>query len=549
MAHEAWELLRVFHPAEQILFDVDGVLISHERSASGPERQTACPAITDANGEAVETARSGKESGTDACGHWIDGAVHYEVVVEPLGHRGFRAHVRIHRNASLLLEETIGCTDLEAAGSAAFLVANRKIRIGSVLVRGAAAVCGSVTDWGALTGVRPVKLVHMGRDGGMVDSDILALLIRCTGMTEVKARLLLSVADAQRPFMSSAPDHADLYIGIPFCVSRCLYCSFPSYSSVGKKQMIVPYLEALSQDMVYGAEMMKRVGLTAEACYVGGGTPTALSDAEFERMLHRLVETFDLANGTEFTVEAGRPDTITAAKLRVMRACGVNRISVNPQTMNDATLRLIGRGHTSDDVRNAYEMVRDFGFETVNMDLIAGLPDETEVMFDRTLEEIRPMAPDNLTIHTMAVKRASRLHEERMLGTRGQTDDATVARMVASGAHMASSMGLQPYYLYRQKNIAANLENIGYARPGTECGYNIHTMEENRSVLAFGSGAISKRVSASSEPDVPRIQRAENVRELNHYIGRIDEMAARRNALWERPLDSLPRLRDNESGR
>lgn len=524
MRHEAWELLRVFHPEERITFE-----------------ETAEPLSSD--------------------------TVSYEVdLTEAAG--GFTAEVRVSSASRTIHEECIRCSVEEASGPTAFLSANRKVRVGSALVKGAAALFGDVTDWGALTGVRPVKLVHMGREAGLSEDGIESLLVSCTGMSVDKARLLLATAQTQAPFLPQDDGLADIYIGIPFCVTRCLYCSFPSFA-VGRHGHLIPsYLDALSREMALGAELMRTRGLRKDAVYIGGGTPTALDDQAFARFMADVVRHFPPDSGTEFTVEAGRPDTITREKLRILRSCGVNRISVNPQTMNAETLAAIGRSHSPNDIRRACEWVREAGFSVVNMDLIAGLPGEDEAMFTRTLEEIALLAPENLTIHTMSVKRASRLHEVRMLArqvngsasrpSEGATSgslsepsseaisgspsglvadptgssDGTVRRMVAAGARLAAELGMRPYYLYRQKNIAENLENVGYARPGTECAYNVHTMEENRSVLAFGSGAVSKRVRVWNPNHAPRISRAENVRELTHYLSRLEEMAERKTQLW-----------------
>ena len=313
-----------------------------------------------------------------------------------------------------------------------------------------------------------------------------------------------------------------MYVGIPFCTTRCAYCSFSS-GEIGDGHLVEPYLAALEREIDAARALMDEAGLRMRALYVGGGTPTSLDARQLARLLCRLQRAFPGA--TEWTVEAGRPDTLDEEKLRVLRDFPVGRISINPQTMNDATLQRIGRAHTAQDILSAYALARRIGFDHINMDLIAALPGETPADFERTLAKIRSLAPESLTVHTLAVKRSSRLHEQSYRPT--ETD--TVQKMVERGLEAAHDMGMRAYYLYRQKYMAGNLENVGYALPGHACTYNIDIMEETTSILALGAGGISKRVQDDAEK---RIRRAPNVQNIEQYTARVNEMIERKRALF-----------------
>ena len=323
----------------------------------------------------------------------------------------------------------------------------------------------------------------------------------------------------QRP----APGDAfmDVYIGIPFCTTRCAYCSFAS-GEIGDGRLVAPYMEALSREIRACAPLIRRSGRSLRALYVGGGTPTALPLEHFQQLLDLIREFFP--DAAEITVEAGRPDTLTREKLRAVREAGVSRISINPQTMNDRTLRIIGRAHTAQQVREAYALAREEGIAHINMDVIAGLPGEEEADFDRTMADALLLRPESLTVHTLALKRSSRMSLENAPLPDGQM----AARMVARGLETARFLGMQPYYLYRQKYMAGNLENTGYALPGHACLYNVDMMEETSHILALGAGGISKRIW----PQEGRITRAPNVSNIPDYIARVDEMIRRKEELF-----------------
>lgn len=386
---------------------------------------------------------------------------------------------------------------------------------------------GRTMPWGMLTGIRPAKIVHELLDQGLGRERVEESLLNYYLLSPGKADLLLRVAAAERNLLErSGRDTVSLYVGIPFCTTRCLYCSFTS-NPIKKYTDSVPiYLEALRKEMQGVADLIRQYGWRIQSVYIGGGTPTALDTASLKMLLEDMERFLPLADTEEFTLEAGRPDTLDEEKLAVIKASRADRISINPQTMNNPTLLQIGRNHSAEDVEKAFSLARRMGFANINMDLIAGLPGEDRSQFAHTLEKVRALGPDSLTVHTMAVKRASRLNEDRHLYE--LTAGTEVAVMVDMAQMAAEEMGLRPYYLYRQKNILGNLENIGYARPGTESIYNIQIMEEKQTILAMGAGAITKAVFREQN----RIERAFNVKSVEEYIARVDEMVERKKALF-----------------
>ena len=381
---------------------------------------------------------------------------------------------------------------------------------------------GRRPPWGALTGIRPTRLLYAQLEAGDSLEQAERALRDTFDLSQEKAALLREIIVSQRGIVERAPQDVDVYVGIPFCTTRCAYCSFSS-GEIGDGRLVEPYLCALFDEIDAARALMDEAGLRLRAVYAGGGTPTALTAAQLARLLARVTRAFPGAR--ELTVEAGRPDTLDADKLRALRDAGVGRISINPQTMNDATLRAIGRAHTARDICEAFALARSLGFDNVNMDVIAALPGETPDDFLRTLEQIRDLAPESLTVHTLAVKRSSRLHERGYRPT-GEED---ARRMVDMGLQAAHGMGMRAYYLYRQKYMAGNLENVGYALPGCACAYNVDIMEETTSILALGAGGISKRVQEDAQL---RIRRAPNVSNIEQYIARVGEMAQRKRALF-----------------
>ncbi len=347
-----------------------------------------------------------------------------------------------------------------------------------------------------------------------------------------KAELSVDIARRERALIRTVSHHGkggedngySLYIGIPFCPTTCLYCSFTSFPVSGYRKLVDAYVDCLIRELEYAAECCR--GKILDTVYVGGGTPTTLEPEQMDRLLARLKALFDFSTVKEFTVEAGRADSITEAKLQVLRKHGVSRISINPQTMNQETLDYIGRRASVEQVQQAYGLAREMGFDNINMDLILGLPGEGEKEVQHTLDMVEEMAPDSLTVHSLAVKRASRLNQMvQETGTHMLRNTDETMRIAEEGARR---LGLVPYYLYRQKNMSGNFENVGYAKEGKLGIYNILIMEEKQTIVACGAGSISKRVY----PD-GRIERSENVKDVTSFIERIDEMIDRKRKLLE----------------
>ena len=375
--------------------------------------------------------------------------------------------------------------------------------------------------WGSLTGIRPTHLIYEAMAEGIAPEEAAVRVRERFDLTEEKASLLAQIAHVQGQLPPPDDRWMDVYIGIPFCTTRCTYCSFSS-GEIGNGKLVEPYLTALFREMERSASIIAESGRTLRAVYVGGGTPTSLNAQQLKRLLDHMMRLFPGA--MEYTVEAGRPDTITPEKLCAIRDAGVTRISINPQTMVDRTLKVIGRGHTAQQVREAYQMAREAGIHHINMDVITGLPGETLEDFALTMAAAKELHPESLTVHTLAIKRSSRLHLENA----PLPDGETAAQMVRMGLETAREMGMEPYYLYRQKQMAGNLENVGYALPGHACQYNVDIMEETTHILALGAGGISKRIY----PEEGHIGRAPNVSNIEQYIDRVDEMVERKRQLF-----------------
>lgn len=382
----------------------------------------------------------------------------------------------------------------------------------------------TVLPWGLITGIRPGKIVREMYESGSSISEIKKHFIDFYECCEKKTNLALQVALREQELIKTMPQNSvSLYIGIPFCPTRCLYCSFTSQSIKFSNTLTEPYMDALCKEIKYTADLLKNNGLSIDTVYIGGGTPTALSEKQLDRLLYETANNFDLSKIREYTLEAGRPDTINEEKLKIIRSYGISRISINPQTMNQKTLDIIGRRHTPEDIIRTYEMAVKCGFTHINTDLIAGLPDETEADFDYTLKEIRKLNPQSVTVHTMSIKRGSYLDEKYSMYTPSAAN--TVNNMLSAADNMMKLMNKSPYYMYRQKNMLGNLENVGYCDKGHECLYNIYIMEEVQSIYAIGAGASTKIIDGS------KIDRIFNVKEVSEYINRIDEMIARKDVL------------------
>lgn len=411
---------------------------------------------------------------------------------------------------------------------ASFEFAGDKNLLKSQIYRYLADETGRRPPWGILTGIRPVKLV---RELLKTDSDPAAVRKVLTEqylISAEKADMVLGLAKYQSEHIGPPPQGTvGIYIGIPFCPTRCEYCSFTSNQV--KEPEMERYLAALTQEIDFVGKAMKEHAWRAETIYIGGGTPTSLPLGLLERLLSATVEAFHHSALSEFTLEAGRPDTITANNMKAAVRFGVSRVSVNPQTMNEDTLLRIGRKHTVDQVRQAFDAAREAGVPAINTDIIAGLPQEGLSDFLSTLDAIMKLSPENVTVHSLAMKRASRLTGEN---PNFHFEQAAVARqMIETGEGLLANAGYAAYYLYRQKHMAGNLENVGYCMPGTEGVYNVRIMEENQTIIALGAGGISKAYF----PTENRLERVANVSNYQIYIERLEEMLKRKeNDLFRR---------------
>ena len=401
-----------------------------------------------------------------------------------------------------------------------------KNRLKRCLYRMLSEYSGRTLPWGTLTGIRPTKIAMSRLENGQSEADICAFMAEAYLASEEKINLSIEIARREMELLHNIDyqDGYSLYVGIPFCPSICSYCSFSS-SPIGLwEERTDDYLDALEKEIDFTSQAFRRKKLNA--VYIGGGTPTTLSPRQLHRLLAKIAASFDFSHLLEYTVEAGRPDSITKDKLEVLREHDVSRISINPQTMKQETLDVIGRRHTVEQTIESFHLARDLGFDNINMDLIVGLPGETVDDVRNTMEKVAKLSPDNLTVHSLALKRAARMKmfPENYQGMKMEN----TWEIIALTAAYARKMELLPYYLYRQKNMTGNFENVGYASPGKAGLYNILIMEEVQSIVALGAGSISKRVEQGR-----KIERCENVKDVAQYIARIDEMIERKRILLE----------------
>lgn len=401
-----------------------------------------------------------------------------------------------------------------------------------------AAFSEKTLPWGTLTGIRPTKIPLGMLEEGHSEDEIRTYMKETYLASDEKIQLSIEVAKRELELLSRIDyeNGYSLYIGIPFCPSTCLYCSFTSYPITTWKKRVDEYLDALCREIDFTAEACRDKYLNA--VYIGGGTPTSLEPVQLERLIVKIGESFGLFDENqrivydehllEFTVEAGRPDSITREKLEVLKAHNISRISINPQTMKEDTLRLIGRHHTVEQTKESFLLARELGFDNINMDLIVGLPEENLDDVRRTMEALGELKPDNITVHSLAIKRAARLRTNREEYDHLHMENTW--QTIALTADYCRAMGLAPYYLYRQKNMAGNFENVGYAAPGKAGVYNILIMEEVQTIMALGAGATTKVVYDHGN----RIERAGNVKDITNYLERVDEMIERKRLLLEK---------------
>lgn len=378
--------------------------------------------------------------------------------------------------------------------------------------------------WGALSGIRPAKVVRQMKESGMTTAEIKNELKNVFGVEEKKIRLALEVAENETEILSGVSDDSiSVYIGIPFCPSKCLYCSFVSSDLRTGKKYVDEYVRLLDKEIEKTAEVIKKLGFYIENIYIGGGTPTSISNEQLRAVLSSVKKYFDLSKIKEYTLEAGRADTITREKLETAKAFGVNRISINPQTMNDITLERVGRRHSAQMVRDTFLLARDVGFNNINMDLIAGLPGENFDMFKYSLEEVVKLDPEDVTVHSLCIKRAAAFR----FSDYDLTDSDEMNKMLDYTQMRMMETNRSPYYMYRQKNISGNLENVGYAKPGCYSFYNVNIMEEVQNIIAVGGGGASKIVMGD------RIERVFNFKDPCEYIRRFDEILQKKDEFFE----------------
>ena len=386
---------------------------------------------------------------------------------------------------------------------------------------------GYAPEWGLLTGIRPAKLFSrlcesMGEKGAE------EYFKNSFFVSDKKISLCKAAVKGEEEIISrSSKNSFSLYISIPFCPTRCSYCSFVSHSVAQAKRLVPAYIEKLCEEIRVTAQIAKENGLKLETVYVGGGTPTAVEAMELDRVLSAVKDSFDLSSLKEYTVEAGRPDTINVEKLRVIKDNSSTRISINPQSMNDGVLSAIGRRHTAEDTVKAFSLARSMGFSNINMDLIAGLPQDTRESFENTLEQILGLDPESVTVHSLSFKRASDMTRNGVLPEKEVGETASF--MVDRARERLSEKGILPYYMYRQSKTVGNLENIGYAKKGYECLYNVYIMDETHTILACGASDVTKL----REPGGSRIERIFNFKYPYEYIDRFDEIISRKDAVGE----------------
>lgn len=390
---------------------------------------------------------------------------------------------------------------------------------------------GKTLPWGTLTGVRPTKLVMELIEQGLDEEAVVEQMYQNYHSSAEKAELGYEVVTKEKELLGQLDykNGYSVYIGIPFCPTTCLYCSFTSFALQKFSSYVEEYLNSLFKEIEYAAGCLGKKKL--ETIYIGGGTPTTLTADQLERLLEKVRASFDFTNVKEFTVEAGRPDSITMDKLLVLHKHQVSRISINPQTMKQETLNIIGRHHTIEQVVDTFHMAREAGFDNINMDLIAGLPNETTEDVNHTLSMVQNLNPDSITMHSLVLKRAAMLNMQK--SKYGEFTFGDVDQMIELAYDYAKKNDMKPYYLYRQKNTTgsqnSSRENVGYAKEGKEGLYNILIMEEKHTILALGAGACSKFVF----PEGGRIQRIENVKNVREYVNRIDEMILRKKDFIE----------------
>lgn len=392
--------------------------------------------------------------------------------------------------------------------------------LGKAMYKALNEATGIKPPWGILTGIRPVKLIESNL------SDPYGFYVNKSYTSEEKAKLAISTYENENRIISlSTPRSFSLYVGIPFCPSRCNYCSFVSKTVENAGKMVDEYVDKLVSEIEYTGKEVDKLNLNLESVYFGGGTPTVLTPLQLDRIMKAVKKSFDLKNLREYTIEGGRPETITEEKLRTIFENGADRLSINPQTMNERVLELTGRRHTVDDVYKAYELVRKFDFKTVNMDLIAGLAGDTAESFKRSIDAVIDLSPENITVHTLCIKRAAFINEDRpVLPSPSEIDE-----MLNYAQKRLTEEDYVPYYLYRQRNTLSNAENTGWSKIGNECLYNVYTMDQTHTIISCGGGGVT----ILKEPNGNRIERIFNYKYPYEYLSRFDFLLERKKGIGD----------------
>jgi len=401
---------------------------------------------------------------------------------------------------------------------------DHELCLSRLLFKAMSELTGNTPKWGVITGIRPVKQVNRYLSRNMTEGEIFDALKKDYLCSDEKCSIAMKTAYAQKKILDELDaDSFSLYVSIPFCPTRCSYCSFVSQSIEQCMGQIPEYLDNLCREIEYTGNLIKKLGLTLDTVYFGGGTPTTLEADQLKRLMQTIAASFDMSRVREYTVEAGRPDTITREKLETIKKNGCTRVSINPQTLSDSVLEKIGRKHTTEQFFKAYEIARQVGFDCINTDIIAGLPSDTPESFANTVDKLIELGAENITVHTLSIKRAARLNHQREEGLLENPAD----KMVGYATKRLLESGYAPYYLYRQKNMLENLENIGWSKPGRESLYNVYIMEEVQTIIAVGAGGSTKLVDLGGK----RLERVFNYKFPLEYNKHFDLMLEKKNEL------------------
>ena len=394
---------------------------------------------------------------------------------------------------------------------------------------------GTMPKWGILTGVRPIKIVHSYKEDGLTDAQIKTELSEKLLVSEEKADLMIRTANEEKEVLDLNEENGySLYISIPFCPTRCKYCSFVSHSIEKTKKLVPQYLELLCNELKVVGEIAKNIGLKLLTIYIGGGTPTTLNAEQLKTLIDCVAQNFDTKKVLEYTIEAGRPDTIDRDKLLVIKNSDVTRISINPQTLNDEVLEEIGRRHTTEQTIKAFNLAREVGIDNINMDLIAGLPKDTLESFKNTVDGVIALGAQNITVHTLSVKRAADFKDKSR--EIHENSDSLASPMLDYAFENLVKNSYEPYYLYRQKNMLESLENVGYSKKGYKGLYNVYIMDEIHTIFAVGAGAVTKLKDNATD----KIERIFNFKFPYEYISRYDEIIKRKERIYDFFLSSKP---------